>query len=174
MQSNALGWFTAIGAFLAAAAAIYAAWETRKQVQALQTSLQIESGLKLSQEFDSPEYEEKRKAAATACAARIKYRDAGLEVENILDFFDDLAFLVRKAALDEEWVWHRFYHWIRIYMQSSEKYIATRTEKEPRVWEDLLWLYPRLNLLEKMRRPEKYKENLNDEELESFLKEEIF
>lgn len=108
-----------------------------------------------------------------ACYTNIKVKNPDVEVEDVLDFFDEIAFLVKKGALNKEMVWHEFYHWIRLYMQSSEKYITERRLKESSVWEDIVNLYPKLKKLEKKRYPETYKEKLDDETLKKYLSEGV-
>jgi hypothetical protein len=92
-------------------------------------------------------------------------------MEDVLYFFDDAAFCVEKGALDEEMMWHAFYHWVRLFYQASEKYIIDRQKEEPTVWSALGWIYPRLNTLEKARSGNAYKEKLNITELERDLRD---
>jgi hypothetical protein len=164
---------TAGAALMAAVAAIITAWATRQQVQGLKSALQAETMLKLLDRFDSVSFREIRKNAATACISQSKDA-ARAAVDDVLDFFDDAAFLVKKGALDEEMMWHGFYHWIRLYLQAAEKYIAEYRQNEPAVWKDLFRIHPRLDALEKQEGQGLYIERLGDAELQKQLREEIF
>jgi hypothetical protein len=123
--------------------------------------------------FDSELFLAKRKIAATACLAHLEGKNPGAEVEDILDFFDDVAFLVKRDAIDSEMMWHPFYHWVRLYFQASEQHIIARTKEEAAVWNYLRWVYPRLNELEKAESPSTYKAKLDDAELRERLEEEL-
>jgi len=109
-----------------------------------------------------------------ACISNLKTKDPGAAVEDVLDFFDDAAFLVKKGALDTEMTWHAFYHWVRLYFQAAEQHIMAYRKREPPVWNYLCWIYPRLNGFEKTQRPSTYREKLDDEDLKRQLEEEIF
>jgi hypothetical protein len=90
------------------------------------------------------------------------------EMEDILDFFETVAMLTRKGALDLYMVWHTFGYWIERYYAIAKPHIAVRQRQEPGVWEDLDWLMPRLMKLQ----AKKGSSNLNDAELARFLQEE--
>ena len=87
-----------------------------------------------------------------ALAAK-RYLDANdySEMEDVLDFFETVAMLVRKRALDTYMVWHTFDYWIERYYAVALPHIAERQAREPGVWEDLCWLLPRLRALQAKR-----------------------
>jgi uncharacterized membrane protein YidH (DUF202 family) len=71
-----------------------------------------------------------------------------LEMEDILDFFETIAMLTRKKALDVYMVWHTFDYWIERYYAIARPHILKRQASEPGVWEDLAWLVPKLAQLQ--------------------------
>jgi hypothetical protein len=142
-----------------------------KQIAAVKANLQADTMLRLMDKFDTEPFQAKLKVAAEACLTHLDTKDPGVSVEDVLDFFDDAAFCVYKGALDEEMMWHPFYHWFRVYYQASEQHINVRTKDESGVWNYLRWIYPRLNELEKAKSPSTYKEKLNDTDLEKYLRE---
>lgn len=144
-----------------------------RQIVAIKATLQAESIIKLTDKFDSHDFQEKRKRAAQACLNHLEDKNPGVVIEDILDFFDDVAFLVTKGALDTEMMWHPFYHWVRMYYQAAEQYIIARTKEEPTVWNYLCAIYPRLTEMEKSKSSHTYKEKLTDTELRTHLQEEI-
>ena len=95
-------------------------------------------------------------------------RDDFAELEDVLDFFETLAMLTRKKALDVYMVWHTFDYWIERYYAIAKPHILRRQAEEPGVWEDLDWLMPRLRKLQ----AKKGKSNLTEAELNRFLAEE--
>jgi hypothetical protein len=137
-----LNWLTALGALVAAVAALW-------QARGLKISLRVETLGRLIDRLDSIEYQDKRKKAAESCLTNLESRNPAVEVEDVLDFLEDVAFFVHTGALTPKAAWHGFYHWIRGYCQASERYIAERQSAEPEVYKELLWLYPKLNRLER-------------------------
>jgi hypothetical protein len=119
-------------------------------------------------------YQRRRNSAALSCLSHLEDRNPDAEVENVLDFLDDVAFLVRTGVVTRTTVWHEFYHWIRLYCQAAREHIVERRKEEPAVWEYLCWLYPRLNRLEKKKYSRTYKEELPEDKLKKFLKEELY
>ena len=92
------------------------------------------------------------------------------EMEDILDFFETLAMLVRKRALDPYMVWHTFDYWIERYFAVASAHVKARQQQEPGVWEDLSWLMPRLEKLQSNRGFNA--STFTPEMLTTFLKEE--
>lgn len=65
-------------------------------------------------------------------------------VDSVLDFFEQVAFLERRGAIDIEFVWHAFYHWLFHYYHLTEKYLAAAGADDSTVWADLSKLYERM------------------------------
>ena len=60
-----------------------------------------------------------------------------LEAEPILDFFETMALLLRRGALDTEIVCHTFFYWIDNYYEACKGFIEERQVTDPLVWKDL-------------------------------------
>lgn len=60
-----------------------------------------------------------------------------LEAEPILDFFETMALLLRRGALDKEIVCHTFFYWIDNYYEACKGFIEARQATDPLVWKDL-------------------------------------
>lgn len=76
------------------------------------------------------------------------------DVDDILDFFENVALLEKRGAIDIELVWHAFYYWFTVYFDMTRAYrIEARTEDSTQ-WEDIERLYVRIQA-EQMRRAEK-------------------
>jgi hypothetical protein len=97
------------------------------------------------------------------------------EAEDILDFFETIALLVRKGALDCYMVWHTFDYWISRYYEATKKHILLRQQTEPQVWQDFC------DLVQRMRRQEMRASHLDSisqtvpsaQEIRRFLEEEL-
>jgi hypothetical protein len=142
-------------------------------VYRLKVTLQTESLLKLMDKFDSKPFREKRIAATKACLCKLESKDPGDDVDDLLDFFDDVAFLVKIGALRKTMMHHAFYHWVRLYFQASEKHIVDYRTAEPTVWANLWWVYPHLKALEKAKSRGTYKEKRDDATLKIDLEKEM-
>ncbi len=60
------------------------------------------------------------------------------DLEDVLDFFEaPIAEKVMSGELDAKQVWRYFYHWIKLYLQASNKYIDEYRKDEPGAWESL-------------------------------------
>jgi hypothetical protein len=137
----------------------------------------VELLLKVNDDFDADQMQEARATAAkTILKSRAGDKVDMSDVDDVLDFFETVALLVRRKALIEEFVWHSFLYWMRRYFLLCKDYIDTIQKKpdERSRWEDMVWLYPRL------LRIEKEKNNCSDadlklsqEDLDNFLKEEV-
>jgi hypothetical protein len=72
-------------------------------------------------------------------AARLMLRDIPdfTEVEDVIDFFETVALLSRKGALDRYMIWHTFYYWIDRYYETAKSHIEERRKIDSTVWQDI-------------------------------------
>jgi hypothetical protein len=112
------------------------------------------------------------KRAQRALACHDLQQGNALEAEPILDFFETMALLLRRGALDEEMVRHTFFYWIDHYYQALEPYILERQRSEPLVWQDLTAMRKRLQKNKAIALKLKSLPNLSDEQIAAFLVEE--
>ena len=87
---------------------------------------------KLEADFFGP-----AKRAQRARAAKDLLEGKLLEAEPILDFFETMALLLRRGALDTELVKHTFFYWIDNYYEASRSLLAARQRVNPLIWKDL-------------------------------------
>ena len=90
----------------------------------------------------------KREVRAKAARGLLRDEPDYSNVEDILDFFETIALLVRRGALDEYMVWHTFNYWINRYYEAAKQHILLRQKGEPEVWGDLSGLVRKLRTLE--------------------------
>lgn len=148
--------WSSIGACLGSFAAVIgvgvAAWSFRSQVQQSKITLGADMLLKLTETFDSPRMHEARYRAAHYLQST-GLRDSGLisnsHVDTVLDFFEQVALLERRGAIQTEFVWHAFYEWIFNYYHLTKNYRAEVRRSDPTVWGDFEMLYARV--LERQR-----------------------
>ena len=70
-----------------------------------------------------------------------KYEAQLSDIDDVLDFFEDIGFYMRGDQISPEVVHHHFYHWIRGYWEASESYVKAWQRKEPSRWNHLKGLY---------------------------------
>jgi len=152
--------FTLIALIASVASLGYQIWRTGL-VQAADLLMRFE------QNFFGPD---KVKQRSLAAQNNLRDPDDFREMEDILDFFETIAMLTRKRALDLYMVWHTFDYWIERYFAIAEPYIKQRQIREPGVWEDLNWLVPKLG---KLREKKELKTHaFGSEAKAAFLEEE--
>jgi hypothetical protein len=92
----------------------------------------------LDDRFESPEFRETRRAAATHLLSGGDADGAGAAaVADVLNFFETVAFLYRKEVLDAETVWHYFASWLLPYYASCEQHIAKEQHEDPNCYREL-------------------------------------
>ncbi len=94
------------------------------------------------------------------------------EAEPILDFFETMALLMKRGALDKEMVWHTFYYWIERYYVAMEPFIAERQKTDPLYWKDVKDLVDQVRTLQRKRLGLSHLPEISGAELDRFLSEE--
>ena len=104
-------------ALLAVIVAIASYWLVKRREQ---FKMGIDLMLKLEDRFDSPAMHARRAAAAGALLqGQTKEHTA---ISQVLDYFETVAFLLRRGAIDPEAVYTFFGHWIELYDRASREY----------------------------------------------------
>jgi hypothetical protein len=131
---------------------------------------------RLNKEFDSTDMKGARTRAARALQDIETREDS--DVNKILDFFENLALLERRGAIDIELIWHSFYYWLTCYFDTTSRYRADARREDPTQWEDIERLARRIqaeqqkHAIKISRNPLREMVNSSDAQL-SFLNEEM-
>jgi len=96
-----------------------------------------------------------------------------LEAEPILDFFETMALLQRRKALDKEMVWHTFFYWIDHYYEAAKDLIKTRQNVDPLVWKDFVSFVSTLRKFQSERSGAVPYRPPSPDQVTSFLEEEL-
>lgn len=96
-----------------------------------------------------------------------------LEAEPILDFFETMALLLRRGALDKEMVWHTFFYWIDHYYEATKDVISKRQIQDPLVWKDFVAFATNLRRFQSERQGSPSYQPPSPEQVKSFLEEEL-
>jgi hypothetical protein len=133
--------------------------------QAIDLLLKFESNF-----FGDEKREQRSKAARRILNTPSDYAES----EDIVDFFETIALLTRKGALDKYMVWHTFYYWINNYYEIAKQHIDARRKKDVTIWQDI---GPFVENLRKLQMKQAGLSSLAQtiptaQELEQFLNEE--
>lgn len=80
-----------------------------------------------------------RNVRAKACESLKAHGEAD-EIADLLNFFEELGFLVRHGSLDAQTAWAMFSDWALPYWTAAHYYIAADQQKDPTYWEDFQYL----------------------------------
>jgi len=98
----------------------------------------------------------------------------GDDVDAVLDFFDEVAFLMRRGAVDTELVWYQFYWPMVHYWAAARDYAGEARKTDPTAWEQLDAAMPVLLAIEAQRRGRSSAEVLPDRAaIRAFLQDEV-
>ena len=123
--------------------------------------------------FNSPEMREARALAANVLKKNQSHfdpRDPDLkDVDDVLDFFESLAFYERGREVSAEAVHEEFHYWIRGYFSAASKYIHARQKDNSTDWEYIEDLFNVVSDIEEERALKKADRRLSPEQLREFL-----
>lgn len=114
------------------------------QVRRARIQQSIDLLFRLEDNFFGEEKCEQRSLAASGIL-----RGDFSEAEDILDFFETVALLVRKKSLDRYMVWHTFSYWIYGYFEAARDHIKAEQLSDPLRWKDLCEQVPKMQALHK-------------------------
>ncbi len=108
------------------------ALETRNSRIALQT----DALLRLTEKFDSDRFRALRRMAAFRLLSldRGKIAEHNYALDEVLESLSEIAFLLKKKAIDEELVFNQFSWWIIRYWLCSLEHIETVRKQDPLSW----------------------------------------
>lgn len=165
---------TGLAASLVAAASLLVALAVLREVRGnddwQRVTVALDTLWRFDGEWRAPEMSASRSAAA---AGLLEGRPTGA-VGDVLDFFDEIAFLIDRGALDEETVWYRFYWPMANYWFGSQDYVQRMRRDDGASWEHLTRVMPRLAVLESRHRKDLTADGIpNRKQIEEFLNAEI-
>ena len=142
---------TAGAAVVAALVAIYAIWSESKRSRSSQG---VELLFRMNDQFNNRDFRRSRRAAAgflrknQICRKSESEVDvnvstesiSSVELDEVLDFFEVLATLVRKKLFDNDLTSNYFFYWLDCYYILAQDYIAFWRQSWPQVWDDIDWL----------------------------------
>jgi hypothetical protein len=164
----------ALAASLAALAAVATAVMVSRQMRQDTQRILLSTALDAVWHFDVQWNSADMAAARAAAAAALLDGQASRDVGSVLDFFDQIAVLVSRGALDEEMVWHAFYRPMASYWFASQAYVRQVQRDDPAVWEELGRIMPRLVAIEAQRQKRTVDVAVpRDAEIREFLRAEL-
>ena len=135
-------------ALIALATSVMLFRQLRSDTQRILFNTALDSVWRFETQWNSEDMADARSAAAASLLAGRPGRD----VEVVLDFFDQIALLANRQALDDEMVWYQFFWPMANYWRASQDYAAEIARDDPLRWEQLGTVMPRLAAIEARRR----------------------
>ncbi len=146
---------------------IVSLWALIWQVHRARFNQTIDLLFRLESDFFGP-----AKKAQRVKAADDLLNGRYLEAEPILDFFETMALLLRRGALDAEIVSHTFFYWVDHYYEASREIIVQRQSFNPLTWKDLAFVTSLRRMQAEQLGRQKYSPP-SAEQIHNFLREEL-
>ncbi len=124
-------------------------------------ALYTQAMLELNKEFYGGKISERRRSAAKKLLLN---QSAPRELEDILDFFTDIAIMTERGALDKNLVYDMYSYWMIYYWEIAQDVVKEGRKKDPEGWKVLERLVVKLAKDEKL--------DHSPEAIKSFLREE--
>lgn len=87
---------------------------------------------------------------------------ASAEIDDVVDFFEGMGFLVQGGQITPEVAHHAFHYWIEGYYLATKQYVEAKRQDRPAQWEFVEGLY-RATLQVEQERVKRYGAPVNDE-----------
>jgi hypothetical protein len=142
----------ALAACVTAIAAVVVAVTVASQVRHETQRVLFNTGLDSLWHFDAQWNSDGMMDARSAAAAALLDGRPSHDIDDVLDFLDQIALLVNRGALDEEMVCYELYWPMANYWFASQEYIRQVQHDSPAAWEQLTSVMPRLETIEARRR----------------------
>src|SRR2546426_1166229 len=113
--------------FVTALAALVTAAYTYQLVRETRFAMGIGTLQNLEREFNETRMLQARRGAAMA----LLHHQQSADLDQVLDFFETIALLVRRKAIDAEMVWHTFYYWVDGYGRAAEDALRENRQQHP-------------------------------------------
>lgn len=93
-------------------------------------------------------------------------------IDDVLDFFEDLGFYIHGDQLTPEVAHHAFYYWIHGYYIACRPYIECKQIERPNQWQWVPWLFEITHEMEVKNNRTIVRKTMTDDEKRRFLVEE--
>jgi predicted membrane-bound mannosyltransferase len=153
-QRGSVNWsaVAALAACATAVAAMVVAVASVSQVRQETQRVLFNTGLDSLWHFDAQWDSDGMLDARSAAAAALLDGRPSHDVDDVLDFFDQIALLLTRGVLDEEMVCYEFYWPMANYWAASQEYVHQVQRDAPGAWQQLAAVMPRLTTIEARRR----------------------
>jgi hypothetical protein len=145
----------AVSAIISAAGVIVAIGANILESLRSRSAAAIQHIMQLEAKFESPDFRGTRRRAASFLLAGQPLDDAPgrLALEDVLNFFELVAFLRHKRAVNADVIWHGLSSWLIPYFELSAQYVKECRKDDPAVYRYLDSLYDAVAAIDKRWRP---------------------
>ncbi len=113
-------------------------------------NLEIDLVLKFTQRWDAPELKAIRSAAAHALLRDPRQADGA--IDDVVDFFEDVGFLLKRGAISHHTAWQFFWVPVSTYHQATVPYRLENESEDAEVWAQFEHLYSAIEAQERALR----------------------
>ena len=129
----AIDW-TAVGTIVSLMAVVFAIVTLSIETRQSRIALQTDALLRLAEQFDSDRMRKLRRIGANGMLKQAPGYEDVCTLDEILEFFGEIAFLRKQNALDDDLVFNQFSGWaIRYWLCSTERVRQVRIQ-DPLGW----------------------------------------
>jgi hypothetical protein len=147
-SSTITAWGTTFLAVIAVVAAIISVMAMRRQSKQTKIAIEVDVLLRLDEEWRCSRMIGVRTAAASA----LMWGHTNSSVDEVLDFLESIALLLKRDVLDEEITWPTFYWPMANYWLMAQQYIEqVRKDEGVATWGDLGDAVARLRKVEALK-----------------------
>jgi len=165
--------WTAVGSIASSIGVIVAIFTFIYESRRFRFTKAIDILMQYDNRFDSPEFRATRRRAAKFLISGNKKedKDGRQAINDVLNFFETIAFLYKNKIIKANMVWHTFGCWLLPYCKAAESYIQESRLEDPSSYEDTDTLFTDVLDIEKTSRYNRTKKSIiDDESLNHILK----
>jgi hypothetical protein len=114
-------------------------------------ALGIDLLLDMDDRFNTPMMRVSRRKASTYLKKRgigtgpdVSVADLEHHLDEVLDFFDQLGYFLKRGALERRAVWSAFYHQVHHWYSNAERYITSQRQLDATIWKNFDYLNTQL------------------------------
>jgi hypothetical protein len=135
-------------------------------------SMGVDLLLRLEDQFTAERMYANRRKAVLAFQAN-NYTDAVNEIDEIIDFFEGVGFMMSQGALNKKMVWTFFSTYLFYFWHFAQEYVEQERKRDPTIWSEFIKLYRTLVKIErKACRKCGMEFKLSEKDYQQFLQEE--
>jgi hypothetical protein len=138
-----------ISAWSAVGAAVIAVYAVIQEMEQSRFATGLDALMRQDEVWNGERMKQFRKSVVSSSMKNGRLSD---DIDEVLDFFEFLGYLVYLRSIDENLVWNSYFYWLHRYRFLAKEYIAEKQQQDPTVWGDVISLHKKLVVIDKKAR----------------------